>query len=45
MNYIIDDLTGHKCKIIEILDSGLGLRIDDDYLDGYRYSWEVTDVI
>jgi len=41
---VIDDLTGKKAKVIKIL-SATGLILDSDYMDGYRFSWEVTELI
>lgn len=39
-----DDLTtGEICIVIEIL-SDTRLRLNNNYLDGYRYTWELTKV-
>lgn len=35
-----DDLTSSNCTVIEV-HSG-GVRLDNDYSDGYRFRWELS---
>ena len=40
---VIDDLTGKECTILEIIKDGVIL--DDNYFEGYRFDWEVTELM
>lgn len=48
---VYDDLTGKQATIVYICidryknwEIKSGLKLDNDYLDGYRFPWEVTEL-
>jgi hypothetical protein len=38
---VMDDLTEEEHTIIEIIGND-GFKVDSEYLEGYRFGWEIT---